>query len=427
MEPKGCKKEVQTKEGKLKAAIADCLSADGAYLFFCSQECNKKMIKERIKKIREGIAESGDAPYPEAVIDFYDANRIADWTNAHSPVAVWVLEQTTGVRLTRFRTWDNWALDEDLADLRFVTADDLSERIRQLRTYLGEHRAVARVVGLSGLGKTRLAFEAFRPSSSREDAVQDALSATLLYASTDIDASAVIEQVQVLCDDGVEALLVLDDCASDIHAKLRKIVRRLDSRLSLLTLDYDPAGAESEDHLINMPRSSDAVIKGILGQACPQLSDSDVSRVIDFAQGFPQVAVLIGRARLQNAPDLGSLTDSDLVDKMLGGRRGAGDQAREVVRACAMFDVLGIEGAFKAQMQFAAEHLCRIDHREFYAIVQDFVERGLIQKRGDFVQVQPKPLAIRLASEKWKRIPPDEALALFEEKMPPGRGCPVRC
>jgi hypothetical protein len=418
MGPEACGREVTNKDGSLKQAIVDCLTADGAYLFFCSQKCTKKMLKERIEKIREGISRATANSYPDATIDFYDANRIAAWCNAHPAVVVWVVEQTTGVRLTQLRTWSKWALEEDLAAVRFVAGAPLADRIGQLRSHLSRHRSVARILGMSGLGKTRLAFETFRPNEA--NAVEEALAATVLYASADVDASAVLNHAEALCDAGAEVVLVVDDCSSRIHAKLRQIVRRVDSNLSLLTLDYDLEGSANEEHVMRMEPATDEVIKGIVEQTCPGLLDADVSRVVDFAQGFPQVAVLLGRARLQGAQDLGALSDSDLADRMVSGRRGASDTARNVLRVCAMFDVLGIEGRVKEQMEFAATHVCRIDHHEFYGVVQDFIERGVIQKRGDFIQVQPKPLAIRLAAEKWKRIPPDEARELFQKHMPAG-------
>lgn len=420
MEPEACRKEVKTKAGSLKVAVDECLAAGGTYIFFCSQPCNEKMIKARIEKIRQGIAEVTGDTYPDGDIHFYDANRTADWVNSHAPVAVWVIEQTTGVRLDHFRTWDKWALEEDLAEVEFVSAPSLDDQIEQIRSHLGEHRAVARVVGLSGLGKTRLAFEVFRPSSALGNPNQDSLAATLLYASGDVAAGDLVPQVQRICDEGSEVVLVVDDCPSDLHTQIRKIVRRVDSRMSLLTLDYDPEATANEENLIALDRCPDEVVKGILSQSCSQLSEADVSRVVGLAQGFPQVAVLLGRARLQDAPDLGALSDSDLLERMLVGRKGASEQARDVVRACAMFDVLGIEGDFSDQMAFAAKHLCGIEGREFYGILQDFIERGVIQKRGDFIQVQPKPLAIRLASEKWRRMPPEDALAIFREHMPPG-------
>lgn len=419
MEPNKCKKEVTYEKGGIKKAIDDCLQAEGAYLFFSTEKCNGKMLRARIKGIRDGISEATADSYPGATIDFYDANKIRDWCNAHSTVAVWVVEQTAGIRLTQLRTWSKWSLDEDLAEVAFVPAEPLANQIEDLRSHLSEHRSIARIVGLSGLGKTRLAFETFRPSDSA-NSVQDALTATVLYASADSDTTGILNQAQALCDHGAEAVLVVDNCSSQIHTKLKQIVRRVDSKLSLLTLDYDPEGTANEGHLIRVKPAADELIKGILNQTCPTLSDADVSRVVDFAQGFPQVAVLLGRARLQGAQSLGALSDSDLADRMVSGRRGVSDTARDVLRVCSMFDVLGIEGSFKEQMEFAATHLCRIDHREFYEAVRDFIDRGVIQKRGDFIQVQPKPLAILLASEKWKRIPPDEVLALFKNHMPSG-------
>ena len=62
----------------------------------------------------------GSVPYVKAVreagvavadeqIDFRDADQIAQWTNQHPSVAIWVKEQMHGATSGPFRSWSHWA------------------------------------------------------------------------------------------------------------------------------------------------------------------------------------------------------------------------------------------------------------------------------------------------------------------------------
>ena len=66
--------------------------------------------------------------------------------------------------------------------------------------------------------------------------------------------------------------------------------------LRLLTIDYDPAPPSPEYASITIPRAADKVVIDIIRQVAHSVSDSDANRLAQFAQGFPQIAVLIARA-----------------------------------------------------------------------------------------------------------------------------------
>ena len=60
-------------------------------------------------------------------------------------------------------TWEDWSkYPENNVD--YVSDDILSGYISQLRSHFTGTKKVARIVGLSDLGKTRLALEVFRPT-----------------------------------------------------------------------------------------------------------------------------------------------------------------------------------------------------------------------------------------------------------------------
>ena len=125
--------------------------------------------------------------------------------------------------------------------------------------------------------------------------------------------------------------------------------------------------------------------------------------------------MLLAKARKLGEANLGALNDAELVKKLLWGRDAHNEKAQSVIEACAIFDVLGFTGAAAVQRNFVAEELCGIKGEELsYGICQAFIGRGVCQTGGDFIQVTPKPLALRLAAEWWQKRPPDTVAALLE-------------
>jgi hypothetical protein len=82
-------------------------------------------------------------------------------------------------------------------------------------------------------------------------------------------------------------------------------------------LHYNPE-KDSETDPIILAAMDDQSIKSMLEPVYGKRI-ADLGRVVAFAQGFPQMAVLLAKARLDQSRDMGSLTDDILVSKMLWG------------------------------------------------------------------------------------------------------------
>ncbi len=270
----------------------------------------------------------------------------------------------------------------------------------------------ARIIGLSGIGKTRLAFEVFRDSNEFSD-----LSKRVVY----MDARA-NSAVQGLISDwvqcGLEAIVVIDNCELSLHDLLRREVKRYDSKISLLTLDYN-LERTSQTEIIHLKQLPDENIKQMLEPVYGK-EIHDLDRIIAFAQGFPQMAVLLADARIDKEPEMGRLTDDELAHKLLWGGREPSAEDEQILRGCSLFDRFGIEDEVSKEYEFIANKIVDVDLDRFYDCVKRFEERGLIDRRGRFARLVPKPLAIRLAAEWWRRTRPSKQCELIQADMPGG-------
>jgi hypothetical protein len=92
LSPEQCANELCDKQGKLKPSVSAFLKGKGAYVFVCGHDYNKKAIDARVKRADQCVRRKIKNLAKNRMIDFYDANRMADWTNEYFAAAIYVLE-----------------------------------------------------------------------------------------------------------------------------------------------------------------------------------------------------------------------------------------------------------------------------------------------------------------------------------------------
>lgn len=175
MPPATCKKEFLYKDEndviKLKPQVDNVLSAGGTYILFYYKELNDWHIRPRINKFREALREAGKAYADTADIRIYDATKIANWANTFVAVKIQICTMLGRPIPEAVLAWDDWEKYDDLLT-PYETSQLLNEKISALRNHFTGAKRIARIVGLSGLGKTRLALETFRPPADTEDNIE---------------------------------------------------------------------------------------------------------------------------------------------------------------------------------------------------------------------------------------------------------------
>jgi hypothetical protein len=417
--PKKCKTEIVS-ENELKPRVKDVLDNGGSYVLFFTQQCTTKMKNEREKGFREGIQSTG-APYYETVdIQIYDANEISMWVNDYVPLIVQVCSWLGKHLPNSMCTWEDWKKYPE-NNVEYVQDEILSGHLSQLKDhFFGAKKKVARIVGLSGLGKTRLALEVFRPPGNPQKNIKSqTITDQVVYIDT-ADGSAGLQGiVKQWRDQNLEGIIVVDNCELELHQRLCREIEHPDSRLSLLTLDYDPI-SNDDCNFIRLEPASEEVITGIIKQSYQGLRDPDIRRIVEFAEGFPKIAVMLAKARLNEVDDMGNLNDNILMEKLLWGRKQPNDVARKVISACSLFTHFGFSDDMVHQRDFVAENICDISKDDFYEHAVQFIEQGVLDRRNRFVRVVPIPLAIRLAADWWRRCRPEKAKELITMDMPGG-------
>ncbi|WP_298788899.1 hypothetical protein [uncultured Marinococcus sp.] len=420
MPPSKCKEEILINEQELKPMVRQVIEQEGAYILFHNHSLNEQQKQTRIDRFQEAIEEAEVEAKSESIaIYIYDANEIAAWTNKSlsAIVAVW---HWVGKHLPNgAMTWKDWSGYQDNS-YSYIFNELNESNIKQLRNHFTGVKKVARIIGLSGLGKTRLAFETFRPPNDPNDLDQLARSKQAIYLDAANNPTSLSNSISTWRAQRLKGTVIVDNCNPETHKALKEEIEHSDSQLNLLTLDFNPERYSSDHPYIELKPVSDEVIEGIISQSYPGIVSEDIERIIHFAQGFPKIAVLLAKARLNMEDDIGSLRDDALIHKLLWDRDGKDSIKLKVLSACALFDHIGFEDEASSHRQFVTEHICRVSNEEFYETCQYFIERGILDVRGRYIRVTPQPLAIRLAADWWKKCPPETAYQILTTDMPAG-------
>lgn len=430
-------KGARAKPPALNAAVSQVLAHRGAYVVFCRAPMVTPTVEARKAAIATAIRQAGGDPEAAAAIEFYDGNKIAAWVNRHAPVAVWVHLVTRGLVLDGLQSMESWRQEPSFS-VEWVPSDaaryavptkrgaggpgaagdellPFDDARRRLRDHLAEPKRIARIMGASGLGKSRFTHEVFRSCGDLADEVG---TNSVLLANYALVGDRIRSILHNLAEAGTAATVVVDECPERTHQELARIVRRQDSKLRLVTIDFDVRPIQSPDTMnVIVHKAPSDLVEAIARNAAGGLPAGEMDLIKRTADGFPEMAVLAARARAEGGDAL--LVLEDVIDRVLWGRTTPDEAALRAIRAASLFNVFGCTGLVADDLRFIAEHVARMPVADLYARLKRFEERGTVLLRGRYAAVQPLPLAAHLAARQLAEMRPEAVEAVMAD-APPG-------
>ncbi len=156
-------------KGVVLTNIAELAMNGGAYVIVSSRgSLSDSSLKNRKAAMAEAVASL--SPKAALTVDFYDRQRIATWVNQHAALASWVREKI-GVPISGWRPFADWSSSPASLDEPYLLDDETrlvgpsisnpeglnsEHALATLRAAAAKPKSIVRLVGLSGVGKTRL-------------------------------------------------------------------------------------------------------------------------------------------------------------------------------------------------------------------------------------------------------------------------------
>lgn len=417
-------------EGVLRPAIRQLADQSGAYIIVSGKDSTSSTaLSNRLKAMADAV---DDLPNAKALtLDFFDRTRVATWLRDHAGLIPWVREKI-GKAIQGWQSYGAWAYspdgvsDEYLIDshLRIrtdaeVNEDGLSalEGIERIRDQLRKPRRVTRLVGLSGVGKTRLVQALFDGRVGK-----DSLDPSLVYYTNIADepnpTPATLASDLIAARE--RAILVVDNCPPDLHHRLSEVCRSPESTISLTTIEYDiredlPEGTE----VFSLEPSSIDLIEKLIRRRFAHLSPIDARTIAEFSGGNARIAIALAETIGRNETVAG-LSDEDLFQRLFRQRQEPDEALLAAAEALSLvYSFHGVNTSLDNEAElFRLGTLVGKSPQDMFRAAAELHRRGLIQKRGPWRALLPHAIANRLATRALQNIAHSEIEARLTNGAP---------
>ena len=403
-------------KGALRPAIVELNETGGTYILVSTQDdFSDTALQPRRNAIIECLSAQGLGTSVQS--DFYDSRRIADWVELHPSIAMW-LRHKIGQRLKGWRPYGPWAYGEDDPEAEYLIDDRvrvfvpgagegscITEAIAQLRQELGRTVSV-RIIGLSGVGKTRLVQALFDPRvcpGSLAPAFENVIYVDLAD-EPEPQPQTMLESLQ---ERGSDSIVIIDNCSPATHERLTGIVKRKGSRLKLITVEYDIRDDLPEDTLCyRLEGSSSEVITKLLKARYKSLSESDADRIAEFSDGNARVAFALA-STVETGGELSRLRNQELFERLFQQKNNPNDELLRCAEAASLlYSFNGLDVSPNGEIARLA-NFAEVTPLTFSRHMAELERRGLLQKRGQWRAVLPHAIANGLARRMLQFVPGD--------------------
>lgn len=415
--------------GALRPVIAELAEQGGAYVIISAKgSVSDSSLKSRRAAMREAVADHTNAAALHT--DFYDRDRLANWLREYPGISAWVLERA-GRAIKGWQSLANWSeggassqpylIDDSgcITDERSREQENLPilEGISRIRQSLVQPGKCVRLIGLSGLGKTRL-VEALFDGEVGSDPLPAAL-AVYTDNADEPDPSA-RDMARRFVESGQRVILIVDNCNPATHAALSQNCSANGSSVSLITVEYDVRDDEPEGtDVFRLGTASEGIIDQWLERTCPHVSQVDRRRIAAFSDGNFRVAKALAHT-INKGETLGTLNDRSLFERIFHQRNAPDHSLMNAAEICSLVYSFDGEDTSQSSELAALAALAGQTVEQLYGHISELKQRGVLQTRSKWRAILPHAIANRLAGLALDRITPerfDQFSALLSPRL----------
>lgn len=412
-----CREEMLMR-GEVKEVIRSLIEQQGAYIIVSGKDdCSDKMLTDRIKGMQSAI--ENITSKEQIFLDFYGRDRLSAWLRQYPSVSLWVRSKLGGQSVSGWFPYQRWAgtpkeMDDEFLMDEHPCVTDLNSRhkkpmsiasgINLVREKLGKSGAVIRLIGFSGVGKTRFAQALFE-----ENVGENPLPKTnVIYVDLGNEPTpSVLNLVTYLKTNDCTCYVVLDNCPPEIHRTIQKEVSHR-AKLSILTIEYDISDDQPEEtEVIHIEPSSIRIISKLVLKRFPVLGRVNADKVAEFSGGNARLAIALA-SRVEADETLTNFSDEELFRRIFNQRKGKSEgllESAEILSLVYSFNIYSNE--YNDELSVLSQ-IGGSDLKKLYRDRAELFRRQLVQQRGEWLAILPHALANRLARRALQNIHPDQ-------------------
>lgn len=411
----------------LSPAISQQAANGGGYVIVSlADDCSPPMKKERLKTMQNAVK---DDPHSANIhLDFFDRSKLLQWLRQHPSVMLWV-KGKLGQGYSGWQPYAAWSNPPQDSDDTLISAPGVTitlpsgrgskhieEAIGPMRDLIRTTSKAVRITGLSGVGKTRIVQALFD-----ETVGAGALDRTIaVYVDTgaapDPSASAMLDR---LLAEGRPAIMILDNCPSDLHSALAGKVSSSKTDVSLITVEYDIRDDKPQTtEVIHIEADGPGVAEQLLLRRFPGIGQNNARKIAEFADGNARVSLAVAE-RVEEGESLAQLSDAQLFDRLFEQRNQPDENLREHAEILSLvysFSVTKPEvGLDELEVLGSISGYSRT---QLFRSVKKLLDRHVAQKRSHWRAILPHAIANKLTKSALDSIPVETLTDAFEA---PGR------
>ncbi len=404
--------------GTLRQVIQELADSAGSYVIISSTGSTAdSALRNRRKAMRDFLA---DLPNADRLhTDFYDRTRVASWVRRHPGVVTWA-RQKVGRSLRGWQPYGEWSgpsgtsessseylVDETLR-LHFAGQPDEGaqsaiQATDKLRDTLRQPGKIVRLVGLSGVGKTRFVQALFEPDVGARPLPTALAVYTNLSDDPDPQPTGLASD---LIANRVHAVLVVDNCPPDLHRRLSEACSGQRSTISAITIEYDVRDDQPEGtEVVTLDTSSPELIQKLIRRRYHHISQVDARTIAEAAGGNARIAIAIA-GTVGHSESIADFSNDELFDRLFRQRHDSDNALLRTAQACSL--VYSFDGESLAETDSELSRVAgvaRLSPEDVYSHVAELTRRNLVQHRGVWRAVLPHAIANRLAARALDDVP----------------------
>ena len=399
-----------------RPTIRDLANRSGAYIIVSAESTSGTTLQNRHDAMREAV---GDLPNAkDLTLDFYDRGRVASWVRDHAGMALWVRSKI-GRALPGWRPYEAWAYAPDGVSGEYLLDDAVRVRtdteatesglsavlgIQRVRDRLRYPGGVVRLVGLSGVGKTRF-VQALFDSHVGESSLDPALAIYTDVADGPEPPPATL--IQNLIASRSRAIVVVDNCPPDLHRRISDVCRVPESTVSVITVEYDiredqPEGTE----VFELDVSSEGLIEKLLQHRFSYLSWIDLHTIAQFSGGNARIAISLAET-VHRDETIAGMSDENLFKRLFEQRNAPNESLLIAAQGLSLvysFNGEDVSDGDEAELSRLGAVVKR-NAQEMFQSAVELGRRRLVQRRGVWRAILPHAIANRLATRALQDVP----------------------